>query len=508
MRTPIRSDLGAKIRMREPVEIVEYQQPFNLTLRDVAAVLFRHQGLLLISFIAILLAILLSGVLSPTYKAEMKFLVRRERVDPVVTSQPNTLSQIEPEEISESELNSEIELLNSQDLLREVVLATGLDKKPRSGNLFGTVDEKVAIAKAVRRLATNLKIEPLRKTNVIAVSYASSNPELAANVLKSVSDLYIQKHLQVHRPLGEFKFFDEETSQLRQGLELAENRLANYTLKRGVVSAQLERDLTLQKASDLEASLAQTQAAIAETEHRTITLKQQVGSIPPRMVTQERTLDNPQLLQQMKSNLLALELKRTALLAKFDPGYRPVKEVEEQIQETRAAIEAQKSTPLRDQTTDQDPTHEWARSELTKSQAELSGLRARAMAERAALDKYRGDARSLQEASIVQQDLVRATKTEEDNYLLYLRKQEEARINDALDRRGILNVAVVEEPTVPALPTHSFLVYSLLSLLLTGTASVGLVFASDFLDPSFRTPDEVTLLLESPVLASFPKQEK
>ena len=66
-------------------------------------------------------------------------------------------------------------------------------------------------------------------------------------------------------------------------------------------------------------------------------------------------------------------------------------------------------------------------------------------------------ARDLQQAAIVQQDLLRTAKTEEDNYLLYLRKQEEARINDALDARGILNVAIAEPATVPALPARSFL---------------------------------------------------
>src|SRR5579862_767755 len=180
--------------MREPVEIVEYQRPFTLTLRDVAAVLFRHPRLLLISFVAILAAVLLSGVLSPTYKSEMKFLVRRERVDPVVTSQLNAPSQMVQEEISESELNSEVELLNSQDLLRKVVLETGLAKKQSSSWLRGAADPEVATARAVRQLATKLKAEPLRKTNVISVSYESSDPQLADRVLKSVADLYMQKH--------------------------------------------------------------------------------------------------------------------------------------------------------------------------------------------------------------------------------------------------------------------------------------------------------------------------
>lgn len=493
---------------REPTVIIDEHQPFTLTMRDVAAVLFRRQRLLLASFVVILIAAVLSGVLTPTYQAEMKILVRRGRVDPVVTSQPNATPQVVPEEISESELNSEVELLNSQDLLRKVVLANSLQSTESSRHFFGKSSEDVRIANAVRRLGMRLKAEPLRKTNVISVTFESRDPELAARVLNSLASLYVEKHLQVHRPAGEFKFFDEETAQLRRGMDLAETRLTDFTRDRGVVSAPMERDLTLQKASDLEASLTQTQAAIAETEQRIRTLEQQIASIPPRMVRQERTSDNPQLLQQMKSILLTLELKRTELLSKFDPTYRPVQEIEKQIRDTRAAIEEEKNAPVRDKTTDQDPTYEWVKSELVKAQSELSGLKARATANNASLARYRSGARTLQQAAIAQQDLLQTAKTEEENYLLYLRKEEEARINDALDRGGILNVAISEPPIVPALPARSFWLYGLLSVFLAGTGSVGLAFTSDFLDPSFRTPDEVSGFLESPVLASLPKNGK
>ena len=224
------------------------------------------------------------------------------------------------------------------------------------------------------------------------------------------------------------------------------------------MSAQYERDLTLQKASELEASLAQTQAAIAETEQRIQTLERQATSIPPRLTTQLETADNPQLLQQMKSTLLTLELKRTELLSKFEPTYPPVVEVEKQIRETRAAIAGEKDAPVRDETTDQNPTLRVGEVRTSESRTELSGLKARGAANRSALAKYRNSARALQQAAIVQQDLLRTAKTEEDNYLLYLRKQEEARINDALDARGIFNVAIAEPASVPALPSRSLLI--------------------------------------------------
>jgi uncharacterized protein involved in exopolysaccharide biosynthesis len=210
----------------------------------------------------------------------------------------------------------------------------------------------------------------------------------------------------------------------------------------------------------------------------------------------------------MKSTLLTLALKRTELLTKYDPSYRLVQEIDKQIADTRASITAEEKAPIREETTDQNPTHEWAKSELAKAQTELMGLKAKAAATNSILGNYRDSARQLQQASIVQQDLVRTAKSEEENYLLYLRKEEQARINDALDQRGILNVAIAEQPTVPALPARSSLLYALLSVVLAGTGSLGLAFTSDFLNPSFRTPDEVTAYLGAPVLASIPKNGK
>ena len=467
------------------------------TARDVAAIIFRQKKILLVSFVIILLGIVLSGVLMPKYQAQMKILVRRERVDPVVTSQSNAPPQFDREEVSEAELNSEVELLNSRDLLTKVVLATGLQNQEGGS-------EEVRTAKAVRQLAQKLKIEPLRKTNVIAVSYESSDPLLASKILNTLAGLYVEKHLEVHRPSGEFKFFDQQTEQYRKGLQLAEQELTDFTRQRGTVSAQMERDFTLQKLSEFEVVSKQTQAAIAETEERIHALEQQQASLPGRLTTQVRTSDNPQLLQQMKSTLLTLELKRTELLTKYDPSYRLVQELDKQIGDTRAAIAAEEKAPIREQTTDQNPTSLWVNSEMAKAQTELSALKAKAAATSAILSSYRQSARELQESALVQQDLLRTQKTAEENYLLYQRKEEEARINDALDQRGILNVAIAEQPTIPALPTRSTLLYGLLSVFLAGTASLGMAFTSDFLDPSFRTPAEVTAYLGAPVLASIP----
>jgi uncharacterized protein involved in exopolysaccharide biosynthesis len=98
----------------------------------------------------------------------------------------------------------------------------------------------------------------------------------------------------------------------------------------------------------------------------------------------------------------------------------------------------------------------------------------------------------MQSDSVDQQDLMRDAKAEEDNYLLYLRKREEARIGDSLDERRILNVAIVEPPAAPALPAHSVLLYFLLAFGLAMGFSVGVAFTTEYFDPTIRTPDEAS----------------
>jgi uncharacterized protein involved in exopolysaccharide biosynthesis len=122
------------------------------------------------------------------------------------------------------------------------------------------------------------------------------------------------------------------------------------------------------------------------------------------------------------------------------------------------------------------------------------------------LAKNRSVADKLGNHAITQEDLLRNVKTAEEKYLLYANKREEARIGDALDEHGILNVTIAEQPTVPALPTRSEWRYGLLGLALAATVSTGLAFAADYLDPAFRTPEEVVMYLGAPVLASLPRR--
>jgi uncharacterized protein involved in exopolysaccharide biosynthesis len=87
------------------------------TLRDLVAIAFRHRRLVVLSFSGILLGAILVAVLQPNqYESGTKILVKRERVDPIVTAESSALPQFAIG-VTEEDLNSEAELLKSRDLL-------------------------------------------------------------------------------------------------------------------------------------------------------------------------------------------------------------------------------------------------------------------------------------------------------------------------------------------------------------------------------------------------------
>jgi uncharacterized protein involved in exopolysaccharide biosynthesis len=473
------------------------------TVRDLARILFGRWRLLTASLLFLLLAILAVFVVTPRYEAHFKVLLRRGRSDPMISPEPASVVNFTRPEISEEELNSEAELLRDGDLLKEVVQKADLLPPKIPASALPTEAERTA-----RKMSQHLSVETLRKSNLIQVSYRDTDPGRAARVLATLSTVYMQRHTALHRPSGEIDFFEQQTADSEKRLRQSETELVRFTRSRGIVAAELERDIALQKLGEAEAAHRGTEQDLAETEKNIAALHDQVASFPTRSVTLKRWADNPMLLEKLKSHMLELQLKRTGLLTRYEPSYRLVQEVDRQIEETRAAIAGEALTPVRDESTDKDPNYEWARMELEKSEVRASGLRAREADAFRQIVFLRTRTQQMQSDAVDQRTLMRAAKAEEDNYLLYLRKREEARIGDALDARRILNVAIIEPPDVPTLPVHSILFYFLLSFGAALSFSIVVAFTAEYLDPTIRSPEEAREVLELPVLGWLPERKR
>src|SRR5581483_8460017 len=255
----------------------------SFTLRDFVAMGFRRRRVMILSFIGILLGAIVAGLLWPKYQSETEILVRRERVDPVVTAEVNSPMMMTPI-ITEEEMNSEVELINNFDVIRQAIIDSGFDKQhsmlEKVTDLLGKPDPDKRMAGLVEKVKSHLTVKVVAKTNMIKIDYTSRHPKVAAALLAALDNAYLKKHQEVHRPGGQYKFFDQEVAKAREGLNDAESRLKAFPRQAGVANPLLARDITIQKLNDFNESLGHTRAAIADSKQRLAGLEELKKSTP------------------------------------------------------------------------------------------------------------------------------------------------------------------------------------------------------------------------------------
>jgi uncharacterized protein involved in exopolysaccharide biosynthesis len=480
-------------------------------LKGFVATLFRRRKLMrkvfLWSTLGALVGVFLFGVI---YESDMEILVRNDVVEPAVT--PDSSPRATTSTDLTNMINSEVELLQSQDVLTEVVRRCPM--LVRGDGLASRALEKVTSlvpgypeaqdADAVKKLTSKLTVTAVNDSNNIQVSYTSNDPLKAGCVTSNLANIYMARHVAVNRPPRLYDFFAQQTEDYRKKLLKAEKDLLEYADKHEAVLATTQAQIAVQQGSQFMASLRTTQQQIEQTKEQIQALEAQKTTLPARIGTAETANDNMNLLSNLKNTLNTLENQRTDYLFKYDPSYRLVQDIEKQIAQTQEYIAQQNTEPAHVRTTDNNPAYQWVVQQLAQSRSQLPALQAEAGAIAKNVNAYREEAQAFNQKGVTQDDLTREVKAAETNYLLYLGKREQARIQDMLDSRRVLNVVLEETPTWPALPTFSVLLLISLSFLLAGFIALGSALVADYLDPSFRTPDEVKDFLDIPVFASIP----
>ena len=484
----------------------------DISLRELAAPLFRRKRVLITTFLVTLAVVLLAGILMPSeYTSHMSILVNRERVDPLVSTGATTTTQLltTGSPVSEEEINSEAELLKSRDVLEQVVLANGLQKQHGFSflDLFRpTQDAADRVERAVRSLAKKIKVGAGSKTNLIEVSYSSPNPRLSYGVLNTLGNLYLVKHVAVHRPPGSYRFFTQETQNYHQAMEDSEARLRSFQKQQGAAAPDLERSNLALQVTNSVGQLHQAEESIAADQQRIRSDRQQMLAVPQRSATQLSSSPADKLLEYLQPALLAAETKRTQLALKYDPNYPLVQEADQEVATAKAAIAAAEKTRYVTQTTDRDPTFELLREDLAKTEADLAGQRANLTAIKSSIQSLQTQMVDLDQKALTQQDLLRSVKANEDNYLLYLSKREQERTSDALDKTRIANVAIAVPPDIPALPTHGFPIVVVFALAFATLLAIAMAYLVEYFDSSFHTPAQVIDMLGIPVVVAVPKK--
>src|SRR4029078_8433266 len=147
----------------------------QISVRDVVSILFRHKLLICTTFLTVVIGTAVLTFLMPNeYESRMKILVKNTRSDVPITPErtTGTAGTYFENEVSENQINSEIELLTSEDLLNQVVTECGLDGQTSSLmaklGLRTPPRTQAAMAEAARtQLRKDLVINPVKKANII-----------------------------------------------------------------------------------------------------------------------------------------------------------------------------------------------------------------------------------------------------------------------------------------------------------------------------------------------------
>jgi uncharacterized protein involved in exopolysaccharide biosynthesis len=455
-------------------------------LGEIAAILSRRKWQILIMFIAIFAVVAVTTFMTPKqYESHMKILVKNDRANMVVGPGTNAQSS-QPGEVSETELNTEIELLNSSDLLQQVVTASGLVTPGATGTATPAERQQLALQVAVNRLQGDLKIWPVKKTNIIEVWYTTGAPRRAVGVLQQLAASYLEAHLRIHGTPGSHEFFSNQAARYQSELKDAETSLANFRLKNDIVLFAQQKEEMLRRAGESSAMLLASEAGIREYRQKIADARSQFAATEPRVLTQNRTLSNQNYVERLSTMLVELQNKRTQLMLKYRSDDRLVQEVSQEIADTEAALEKSKSLTGSEQSTDVNPVRQTLNLEIAKEQTELAGIEERQQVLKQQTDSYRQQLSRLGGSTTEYEDLIRRQKEAEDNYLLYARKAEEARITDSLDQQKIANVAIAENPVEPLWPTKPNVQMNLiLGTLLAGFLSLGVAFSAEYLQQPF-----------------------
>ena len=247
--------------------------PAGIGLDDIYFVLFRRKWLILAFALAgVLAAGALYFILPNKYVAEARLLLRYvvEARSTAPTDKDKGPEVKSPDARGETLINSELEILTSGDLARDV--AASLDTnllakvagkfKPRTADR--EADQRNAAAGAIAD-PKSLLAEVPKGSSIIKIHFEHTDPEVVRPVLESLVTNYVKKHLEIHRGMGVMNTALIEPIQAIKTAILANDQvLRPLMLSNNIISLEESRKSYQEELTRLQGAKLAAEAELAE----------------------------------------------------------------------------------------------------------------------------------------------------------------------------------------------------------------------------------------------------
>lgn len=467
-----------------------------LSLRSMAEACFRHPLRFAgIACLTMLITVLGTLFMPKRYQATMQLVVLNTRQYSVISSESDEPAKV-TKEITDSEVNSQAELLRSRDVLNQALDQLEAPNSPA-----------VVRDKAIDTLERRLDVAPVRSSNILNVSYVDSSPEKAKETLRVIASSFVSRELALLRPKHQ-QLFTGLVDQSQRELAAAQQEFAEFKVATGVASVEENEAALLRLVEGSSAESASLGAELTEERRRAQTTADELARFPDRIVTQNRSTPNQQAVEALTSKLVDLENKRTGLLTGYQPTERNVQEVEQQIRTVQNELSELRNSNAIETTSDINPLSLDLKSQLSKAKIATSAIAAQRRSVDVQKDEYVSQLRQLEGRAAEFDRLQKRVSEAQRNLDLAVQKRDQEAVDDALDNDRILNVAFAATPSASSIPVQPRpRLYLALGLFTAMFLAVGSCALGELGRNTVNSPAELDALTGLMTLASVPMKQ-
>lgn len=186
-------------------------------------------------------------------------------------------------------------------------------------------------------LLKKLEVEPSRESSIIQISFDAVDPQFAALIANAFAKSYIETNLEfrVEPAKQTAAWFDNQITQLRENLEMAQTKLSDYQREQGIVESEERIDVESRRMAELSSQMVMAKSATFESTSRV----GQSSALP-------EVINNP-VVQNLKSQVAQSEARLADLASKMGKNHPQYQSLSAELQILREKLDSEIKTATR-----------------------------------------------------------------------------------------------------------------------------------------------------------------
>lgn len=244
-------------------------QQTTMVIADALRVLYKRKRTIFTFIVATAITVLIASyiIFDSIYRTTSQILIQRGREHIVDVTLPTT-GAVRPVVSfnQEEQIALATEILKGRSLLAEVVRQVGHNNiYPQSESRPSSSAKETPFESAVLGLQREIEVDRIFNAALLNVSFEHVDPEVAADVVNTLVQLYVDRHIEIQRNGQLNDFFSKQFEQVRERNGFYEKELSAFKEMHGITSdLASKRELLVKQKSALDTQAEQSAIELAE----------------------------------------------------------------------------------------------------------------------------------------------------------------------------------------------------------------------------------------------------